>query len=499
MIPEFFENREIFLTGGSGIIGKALIDKLLRSCNVGKIYVLLRTKRNASVDIRLQQMKNDKIFRRLKTQKPNEFDNKVVPIAGDIAMPMLGISPADVKLMENVSVVYHSAATVRFNEPILNAIQLNLGGTYEAIQFAETLKKLDSFVYISTFFSNPYLEFVDTKVYDPPMDWKFCLNLIKRKDISYETMDILTSKLVVGFINTYCFTKNLTESMVNEYRHKLPVSIFKPSIVVQALEDPEPGFPTALTGALGLFTLVGAGILKSLYCSQEVRLDICPLDVNTKSLLYYTVRSYKTHTNATRPSSECPVYICSSCTHYPITLRESLQLVMNHRVWEETPLIKSLLLPGVHFTENEMMFRLMFFIYQMIPALFADLIVKLKGSDPVFLKIQRKVFITLDVMKPYMFHSYKSHGVSYVNEMWNELKGTDFDISVWKDMQYYNHNIRFTCDFAIKARDVLMDEDPSTLPLAKILLKIKKLSYHLFLFFMAYKMYDSVLISILTQ
>lgn len=42
-IEHFFDGRSIFITGGTGFMGKVLIEKLLRSCpGIDKIYVLIR-------------------------------------------------------------------------------------------------------------------------------------------------------------------------------------------------------------------------------------------------------------------------------------------------------------------------------------------------------------------------------------------------------------------------------------------------------------------------
>ena len=49
--------RSIFITGGAGFIGKQTIEKLLRSCpSVDSVYVLLRTKKQKTVDERLREM-----------------------------------------------------------------------------------------------------------------------------------------------------------------------------------------------------------------------------------------------------------------------------------------------------------------------------------------------------------------------------------------------------------------------------------------------------------
>lgn len=115
-------------------------------------------------------------------------------IVGDAMEPLLGITTESRKLLENVSIVFHCAATIRFDEPLHQALKLNVGGTLEALKIAESLKQLKVFMHVSTFFSNPYLGYVEPKVYSSPMDWKFCLNLLKRNDISEEQLNIITRK-----------------------------------------------------------------------------------------------------------------------------------------------------------------------------------------------------------------------------------------------------------------------------------------------------------------
>jgi len=48
-----------------------------------------------------------------------QFQSKVVPVAGDILEPGLGLSDSDIEhLSTEVSLVFHSAATVKFDEPL---------------------------------------------------------------------------------------------------------------------------------------------------------------------------------------------------------------------------------------------------------------------------------------------------------------------------------------------------------------------------------------------
>jgi thioester reductase-like protein len=53
------------------------------------------------------------------SQSNPDFKNKLEAIEGDLILPELGISSEDVKkLADNVNIVFHSAATVRFEEPL---------------------------------------------------------------------------------------------------------------------------------------------------------------------------------------------------------------------------------------------------------------------------------------------------------------------------------------------------------------------------------------------
>lgn len=56
-IKAFYSNANILLTGGTGFVGKVLLEKLLRSCdNVRHIYILLRSKRGLSSEQRYKEL-----------------------------------------------------------------------------------------------------------------------------------------------------------------------------------------------------------------------------------------------------------------------------------------------------------------------------------------------------------------------------------------------------------------------------------------------------------
>ena len=59
------------------------------------------------------------VFDNLRRYSPDSL----VPIAGDMSMPGLGVSSSNVKILsDNVSIVFHSDATVKFDEALKSAV-----------------------------------------------------------------------------------------------------------------------------------------------------------------------------------------------------------------------------------------------------------------------------------------------------------------------------------------------------------------------------------------
>lgn len=93
-----------------------------------------------------------------------EVFKKIIPIEGDVGAVGLGLSEESRELMKDVSVIFHSAASVRFDDELRRSIILNTKATHEVIKFALTLKKIVSFVYVSTTYCYPDREYTDEKV-----------------------------------------------------------------------------------------------------------------------------------------------------------------------------------------------------------------------------------------------------------------------------------------------------------------------------------------------
>lgn len=64
-IAQFYDGRSVFVTGGTGFVGKILIEKLLRSCpHLDKVYFLLRPSAGKDIPSRYKEFVNNKVKRR---------------------------------------------------------------------------------------------------------------------------------------------------------------------------------------------------------------------------------------------------------------------------------------------------------------------------------------------------------------------------------------------------------------------------------------------------
>lgn len=56
-ISQFYNGTTLFITGATGFLGKALLEKLLRSCDgIVAIYVMVRPKRGLGVEQRVKEL-----------------------------------------------------------------------------------------------------------------------------------------------------------------------------------------------------------------------------------------------------------------------------------------------------------------------------------------------------------------------------------------------------------------------------------------------------------
>jgi len=281
-IPAFYKNASIFITGATGFLGKSILEKLLRSCHeIDKIYVLVRSKKGHCPSERVEALFNSKLFDRAQSERgAEECRRKVVAVAGDVMEPNLGISEEDEQMLmsSNITTVIHSAATIRFDEPLRFALDLNVGGTLRVVQLCRKLTSLRALVHVSTAYANCDLPFIEEQVYPPPVNPHKLLDALDW--MTDEAASKITPVLIGGKPNTYTYTKHLAENLLmEEAGDSLPYIIVRPSIVGASWKEPFPGWIDNFNGPSGLFIACGMGLLRSMIGKPDAIADIVPVDI----------------------------------------------------------------------------------------------------------------------------------------------------------------------------------------------------------------------------
>lgn len=116
-----------FITGGTGFIGHNLIGELLQKKKKANIYVLVRKD-------------SKKKFESQKKTWDKDAD-RVIAVTGDLTRPMLGIPAKKRSMLEGeIDHVFHLAAVYDLLADAESQTGTNVGGTHNAVSFAEDIK-----------------------------------------------------------------------------------------------------------------------------------------------------------------------------------------------------------------------------------------------------------------------------------------------------------------------------------------------------------------------
>lgn len=277
-IVNFFSDKHVFITGGTGFVGKAVVEKLLRSCpDIGVIYLLVREKKGVTSKERFNNYTKHLIFKNLMKQSPKCFE-KLRLITGDVLEERLGIDVMErQELIEKVNVVIHCAATVKFTLPLRESIQFNVVGTYQLLELGKEMKNLLSFVHVSTAYCQEIGKILEERGYATEYDPLRIIRMVKVLDD--KCMELIRPVIMRGnHSNTYTYTKALAEVLVSKYQNVLPVVIARPAIILCSKNEPFSGY-TEYTHGPNAVGLGGSyGILRVMYCADNYPTCYVPVD-----------------------------------------------------------------------------------------------------------------------------------------------------------------------------------------------------------------------------
>ncbi|XP_050074498.1 fatty acyl-CoA reductase 1-like [Anopheles maculipalpis] len=409
-IPTVFAGADVFITGGSGFMGKVLIEKLLRSCpQIARVFVLMRGKRGKSLDERLKTITDGVLFDVLKSKHPEALQ-KIHPIEGDCTRLKLGMSAESMERMSEVQFVFHAAASVRFDDPLKDAILINTRSTREVLDWAKTLRKLRAVVHISTTYCNPELMRVEEKIYPPKMDWREAIRMAESFDTA--VLETVKEKLTQFAPNTYTYTKGLAEQICYEYRHDIPLVVFRPSIVTNSESEPLPGWVDNFNGPIGLLLGCASGVVRAGLLDLEKRINCIPVDVSIKAII---VAAWKRAT-LDEPGT---LSVYNSAAEPEKTINYGTMLYDGKVLFDRTPLSNMLWAPGGTTTSNKYLFYLIFFCCQLLPAILVDALLRIAGKAPFLLKLNRKIFDAQVSLRYFMNNEWV-----FTNENFKELEYT---------------------------------------------------------------------------
>ncbi|XP_049296774.1 fatty acyl-CoA reductase wat-like [Anopheles funestus] len=279
-VSEFYHDTVVLVTGSTGFLGKVLVEKLLRSFDVKKIYLLIREKRGSSSTQRLQQMISDPIFDTIRASviHPNKVFDKLVAIETDFSSPDFVKEPYKSDLLNETQVAFHVMAAVRFDLGIQNIMDTNVTSTERLYNFLRNASRLQAIVHVSTFYSNCDRSHIEECVYDDIRfgGWDNIRRIIE--PLTESEKSTLMPALIAPLPNNYAFSKKCAEIMIQQQFSELPIGIFRPPIVTPSYKEPIPGWVDCIQGVTGLCIPILKQRLLWYYGEPTVCPSLTPVD-----------------------------------------------------------------------------------------------------------------------------------------------------------------------------------------------------------------------------
>ncbi|XP_061678517.1 fatty acyl-CoA reductase 1 isoform X2 [Syngnathoides biaculeatus] len=399
-IPEYYAGKNVLITGATGFMGKVMLEKLLRSCpGVNAVYVMVRSKAGQSPQARITDMISSKLFHRLQDEQPY-FTEKIIAVSSDLTRPELDLSKENQSLLaETINIVFHCAATIRFNEPLKDAMQLNVLATQKMLTLAHKMKQLEIFIHVSTAYANCDRQLIEEMVYPPPVEYVKLIDALDWMDD--ELVSALTPKLIAQRPNTYTFTKALAEYLVKQEAGDLNVAIVRPSIVGASWKEPFPGWIDNFNGPSGIFIAAGKGILRTMRASNDAVADLVPVDVVINATLAAAWYSGSQKNNS--PKSIL-VYNCTTGGINPFRWGEVEYHVIS--TFKRNPLEQAFRRPNVNLTSNHLINQYWIAVSHKAPAFLYDVYLRLIGREPRMMKTITRLHKAMMVLEYFTSHSW---------------------------------------------------------------------------------------------
>ncbi|GMS91609.1 hypothetical protein PENTCL1PPCAC_13784, partial [Pristionchus entomophagus] len=455
-VNTLFAGRTVFLTGGSGFVGQVVIEKFLHAVpDVGRIFVLVRPAKGNSADERWAAISSGVLFNRVRADCPAAL-SKVVPVEGDITIDDMGLSEENLKrVLEETSVVIHCAATVRFNDTLRSAIELNLKGVQRMIRLCKRMPLLESFVHCSTCYVNvDKQDDIEEKQYPVVCD---PYKLIDGQGwMTDDMLEGITSSMSDKYFNTYCFTKHVAEELVRRECADLPTLIFRPAIIAGVWKDGIPGWADAFQGITAVALGYGTGTVPRMPCNNQNPIDVVPVDVVSNMMI--VCAAYRLHLTAQKDRS-MPVFHCNTSHLNPLKIERFVDICGTFL--EEYPLEKFIFAPTTGTRGSPRVEAAIHTFKHRVLGRALDRMGGMLGKKPFWERTFGKVREVYHVFMPFISKRwiYKSDNmVNLIDRMQpDDVEKFDFDVRKI-DWNGYSSDFLFGMKTFLTKNDIMSDE-----------------------------------------
>jgi len=454
-IAEFYRDRSVFITGATGFLGKVLVEKLLRSCpDIKTLYLLIRPKAGNDIRTRLHDFAQHQIFDVVRRERPGAM-NKLVAVAGDVTMEGLGLVPSDVQLLiDNVSVVFNSAATIRFDEELRKAVEMNVKGPKKLMEICHRMTHLEVLIHVSTAYNNLDKENIEEIIYPTSMPPRKLLEIVDVLDDSQ--LKAITNQLVGNCPNTYAYTKAFAEQLLRQEHGQIPVAIVRPTIVTAAMKEPLPGWIDNLNGPTGLIAGAGKGFLRVVRVREDLIGDLIPVEFPIHLMI-----AAAWHTATTKPD-DIAVYNCSTGDHNPLTWKTFNDIC--EVAWRANPTKDMLWYPTFRCQSNYVLHQLSALFYHYVPAYILDTLARVTGKKPQLVRFYDKADRAIACLSFYMLRQWRfiSQNSIDLSEKLSAIDQSTFYFDV-REIDWH----KYVTNYVLGARHYILKDDISTVPIAK--------------------------------